>query len=334
MSDLIPNSFQTPNAYVDRFMYLVTPEEWKVLSYAARRIFGFQKRQDRISQSQFTHGTVSTKDGSHLDHGTGLSKPAVIKALQGLIEYRIMIKVANNDKRFNEGVLYELQLDSDQIDIAGLIERANRANHIALTRTETARRKAAEKVAEKVADKARSVPLTGHEDETTVSGTDVGRSVGLTGVGQSDRRGSVSGTNTQNQEETNRKPRGNQEGDATAEKHKKSKQAKEADPLLKHPAVIAYRDVMHLTPNDVQRKLIAERVGNNGHIDDWRAVLTDWKAHSWKPGNVPGQLEAFAKKTGAHYDSTSGNAAPAQPTAEQKAAAERINAARSAKAQH
>jgi hypothetical protein len=36
MALLIPNSFQTPNAYVDQYMPLLTPEEWVVLSYVVR----------------------------------------------------------------------------------------------------------------------------------------------------------------------------------------------------------------------------------------------------------------------------------------------------------
>ncbi len=75
-SEFIPNSFQTPNVYIDRFMHLLTAEEWKVLSYAVRRIFGFQKRSDRISLSQFMHGTRSTLNDVQLDYGTGLTKPS------------------------------------------------------------------------------------------------------------------------------------------------------------------------------------------------------------------------------------------------------------------
>lgn len=116
-----------------------------------------------------------------------------------------------------------------------------------------------------------------------------------------------------------------------------SKPAKASDPLLTHPAVVAYRDVMHLTPNQVQRQLIADRVGANGHLDDWRAVLTDWKAHSWKPGNIPGQLEKFAERIGVQHGHTqpthpAGNNQTVEPTAAQQAAADRINAARAERA--
>ena len=61
MSDLRPNTFQTPNEYVDKYLYLLTSDECKVLLYAVRRIFGFNKDQDRIAVSQFADGLVSTK---------------------------------------------------------------------------------------------------------------------------------------------------------------------------------------------------------------------------------------------------------------------------------
>lgn len=62
------------------------------------------------------------------------------------------------------------------------------------------------------------------------------------------------------------------------------------DPLLENPSVIAYRDIMKLTPNDLQRKLIVE------HITDqvkWRASLEDWLAHGWSPKNIPGMIERY-----------------------------------------
>ena len=70
MSNFIPNSFQTPNAYVDQFMHLLSGPEYKVLCYLVRRIFGFQKRQDRVSMRQITSG-IRNREGDFLDHGTG-----------------------------------------------------------------------------------------------------------------------------------------------------------------------------------------------------------------------------------------------------------------------
>jgi hypothetical protein len=118
----IPNSFQKPNAYVDEFMWLLTSDEYKVLDYACRRIFGFQKRTDRISQSQFESG-LKDKSGNHLDHGTGLGHAAVKSCIRSLTKYGLLIKVSDNDPTKNEGAEYGLQLDSSKADLSGLLER-------------------------------------------------------------------------------------------------------------------------------------------------------------------------------------------------------------------
>lgn len=71
---------------------------------------------------------------------------------------------------------------------------------------------------------------------------------------------------------------------------KKSIEAKPRDPLLDNPAVMAYRDVCRLTPNEIQRADIAARIDN---VDLWRTVCADWMRHGWKPGNIPGLIEAY-----------------------------------------
>ena len=141
MSEFLPNSFQTPNAYIDRFMHLLTAEEWKVLSYAARRIFGFGKRQDRISLSQFTGGVVDRKAGRRLDYGTGLSLTAVKHALSGLTRYGLLLEIESGSVKTNTAALYELQLDSERVDLAGLQARADERHTTNTRRTGRARTK-------------------------------------------------------------------------------------------------------------------------------------------------------------------------------------------------
>jgi hypothetical protein len=197
----IPNSYQTPNAYCDRLMYLLTPSEWKVLSYAVRRIFGFQKRQDNISLSQFVHGTLSTIDGEHLDHGTGLSKPTVITSLDNLMHFRLITKLAENNPLKNDGDLYALQLDYDLVDYAGLIERANAKANADLQRTAQGRNSAEQKRLSLPLGLAGQSDLPGGVvngiDRVVVNGIDRGWSMGLTGGGQTDRPGVVNGIDTQ-----------------------------------------------------------------------------------------------------------------------------------------
>jgi hypothetical protein len=59
---LIPNSFQTPNAFVDDIMHLLESDEYKILSFATRHILGWrgsvEDRQSRISLTMFVDITV------------------------------------------------------------------------------------------------------------------------------------------------------------------------------------------------------------------------------------------------------------------------------------
>jgi hypothetical protein len=143
-SDFLPNSFQNPNAYVDRYMYLLEPEEYVILSYTVRRIIGFQKRSDRISLSQYENGTRA-KDGTYLDHGTGLSREKIHRGLVFLIGVNLIIKVADNDPKKNEGAEYSLQLDSRLVRDDILLERYEKGKQIDTRRTEKARERAREK---------------------------------------------------------------------------------------------------------------------------------------------------------------------------------------------
>lgn len=107
-------------------MAFMTPEENVVLQYTVRRIFGFQKRQDHISLSQYANGiTVVDDDGneSQLDYGTGLSVPTVRKALAGLVEFGLMLEIAANDPRKNHGTFWGLQLDPTKVNLDGLKQR-------------------------------------------------------------------------------------------------------------------------------------------------------------------------------------------------------------------
>ena len=115
MSKFLPNSYQVPNWYTDRYQGLLLPNEWAILTYAMRRIFGFQKRSDRISLSQFSSG-VQNKDGEKLDFGTGLSEATCRKYLKRLKKYNLVIEVEPNDSKKNEGALWSLQLDSELVN--------------------------------------------------------------------------------------------------------------------------------------------------------------------------------------------------------------------------
>ena len=119
---MIPNSYQTPNLYVDRLMPLLSASEFVVLSFMARRVFGFQLRQTRISLRQFVTGTRSRAGVQH-DRGTGLSRATVERSLQELKRYRVVTEVEANDPAVNQGTLWSLQLDEEQVDWDGLQAR-------------------------------------------------------------------------------------------------------------------------------------------------------------------------------------------------------------------
>ncbi len=137
MESLIPNSFQVPNLVVDELAGLLDPEEFLVVAYLCRRTFGFHKRQDRISLSQFTDGTMAL-DGRRLDHGTGLGRATVRDRLASLKQFGIVRETAPNNAQ-NEGAEYALQLDPAKIDFPGLIQRRARETETRRHRTETAR---------------------------------------------------------------------------------------------------------------------------------------------------------------------------------------------------
>jgi DNA-binding transcriptional ArsR family regulator len=85
-----PRYTMVPDEIFDRLLPYLSPSELKVLLYLVRRTFGFKKDSDSISLSQICNG-IRRKDGKIIDNGTGLSRPAVIKALRVLEDNNIII---------------------------------------------------------------------------------------------------------------------------------------------------------------------------------------------------------------------------------------------------
>jgi hypothetical protein len=141
MSAFVPNSFQVPNAWVDRFWHLLTSDEKDVLIYIARRIYGFHgKTCDGISLSQFVEGIV-TRDGKRLDHGTGLSRGRVLKALTALKQYRFVIEKSPPIKfpaAKRRAAVYAIQLDSSLIEVEELEVRFEERRDVGRYRVQSA----------------------------------------------------------------------------------------------------------------------------------------------------------------------------------------------------
>lgn len=139
---ILPNTFQHPNIFIDRLMFYLTPEENTVLTFAVRRILGFQQnissRKDNISLSQFVEGIKSTKDGVPLSMGCGLKKGAVTSALDNLEKYKVLIRTTEKpDPR--KGQEYWLQEEELAIDWDGLEARKQEQLDKARRQTKKAR---------------------------------------------------------------------------------------------------------------------------------------------------------------------------------------------------
>jgi hypothetical protein len=103
------NSTPIPDEFFDVLAVQLSEAELRVLLYIMRRTFGFKKKADAISLSQLTGG-IRKRDGSVLDHGTGLSKPAVLKAVGGLQAKGIItIEKRTGEDGRNEVNVYQLR---------------------------------------------------------------------------------------------------------------------------------------------------------------------------------------------------------------------------------
>lgn len=138
---IIPNTFQHPNVFVDRLMALLTPEENIVLTFAVRRILGFQgnimSRKDHISLSQFVRG-LHAKDGTIISHGCGLGPNAVRRALESLLSYNILLPTTKKPDP-KKGQEYWLQDNEAKIDWDGLTRRKEEKIQLGAKRTDKAR---------------------------------------------------------------------------------------------------------------------------------------------------------------------------------------------------
>jgi hypothetical protein len=98
---LIPNSTQIPDIILDHWMAELSGAEMKVLLYIARRTYGFGKESDNISLNQMAGG-IKRRDGTCLDHGTGLSRSGVKAACNALIERGLLVRVNNRSEENRE----------------------------------------------------------------------------------------------------------------------------------------------------------------------------------------------------------------------------------------
>ena len=119
---LIPNTTQVPNVILDEWLAILTGAMLKVVLYVARRTYGFQRQSDHIAISQIVNGIVK-RDGTRLDHGTGLSKSQALVAISDLEKAGVIIKRPN--KATDGGDLppeYSLNLDCNPREVMTELE--------------------------------------------------------------------------------------------------------------------------------------------------------------------------------------------------------------------
>jgi hypothetical protein len=79
-----PNTTPVPNTIIDQWMVSLTLSQLRVILYITRRTYGFgQPDGDTISLDQLMHG-ITRRDGTRLDHGTGLSERSLLQAIRDL----------------------------------------------------------------------------------------------------------------------------------------------------------------------------------------------------------------------------------------------------------
>src|SRR3954452_4808085 len=112
-----PNTTQVPDAFFDVVAPQLSEAELRVALYIIRRTFGFKKDSDDISLRQMVEG-ITTKDGRVLDRGTGLRKPAVANALNGLEKKGVIVSQRNRSRdRGNEPTTYALNLKNHPLSV-------------------------------------------------------------------------------------------------------------------------------------------------------------------------------------------------------------------------
>jgi phage replication O-like protein O len=125
-SKIIPNTFQTPNLFLDDgLLALLTGSETKCYLVIIRKTFGWRKDRDRIAKSQIAQLT-------------GLSEPTVDDCMANLVKFGLVVCTAENNPA-NSGKEWAPQMDDSLIDYAGLQKRQSDTKLSSIKRTEKAR---------------------------------------------------------------------------------------------------------------------------------------------------------------------------------------------------
>jgi hypothetical protein len=127
-----PTTTPVPDEFFDVLAPRLTEAELRVSLYIIRRTFGFKKNADAISLRQMVDG-IRTKDGRVLDQGTGLSKPAVIRAVRSLVQRKVITAIPRrtSDKGF-EATTYSLNILQPAVEAHPLLTKLTRGSNLSL----------------------------------------------------------------------------------------------------------------------------------------------------------------------------------------------------------
>jgi hypothetical protein len=118
-TSFVPNSFCTPNAFVDKVMFLLTPEEWVVLSYVCRHILGWRDsvgtREKEVSLTTIEKGTKTDQY-----NGCGLTRPVISAALEALSKFKVLQRIGDATQK---GQRWRIPDDDAEVNYKGLQER-------------------------------------------------------------------------------------------------------------------------------------------------------------------------------------------------------------------
>lgn len=106
-----PTFTPVPDFFLDFQYQDLSEAELRVLLYIFRHTYGYRKRLDAISLSQFEFG-ITTEDDRVIDRGAGVGIKALMKALAKLEEKRFVFR--HQSKKTNGGsgtTVYELNVD-------------------------------------------------------------------------------------------------------------------------------------------------------------------------------------------------------------------------------
>lgn len=107
---LSPNYTPVPDELFDEQLPDLSGAELKVLLYIIRRTFGFKKDSDNISLNQLLNG-ITTKEGTVLDRGTGLSKKTLLETIRSLVKKNLIItERRRSEERGDEPTTYRLNI--------------------------------------------------------------------------------------------------------------------------------------------------------------------------------------------------------------------------------